>query len=236
MAKLTNAVRPVRAITLDLDDTLWDFAPVIARAEQALYKTIRDKFPRVAKHYAVKDMQSVRQEVLQKNSEISYDLTEIRRLTFNKMLSECGYEPENSKILLEQYLTLRHEVEFFADAIPALDRLSNLCPLLALTNGNADVTRLGIAHFFKGYISAYSARMLKPDPRIFGLACKTLGEVPECVLHIGDNPVDDVLGALDAGLQAVWVNRRGNNWTWERKPHVEVDNLIDLVELLEVQD
>ena len=84
-----------------------------------------------------------------------------------------------------------------------------------------------------GHISAYSAGILKPDPRIFELACQMLGEDPGSVLHVGDHPVDDVLGALNAGCQAVWINRRADTWVHKCEPHVQVQDLTELVDLLE---
>ncbi len=229
-------MRAVRAITFDLDDTLWEIGPVIARAERKVYEEIRNRFPRVAERYDVDGIQRTRQQVLEKHPEIAHDLTEIRRVTFHWMLAGCDYDPKNSHALLEQFMELRHEVEFFADVMPALRRLSERYPLLTMTNGNADVERLGITHFFSGHISARSAGILKPDPRIFELACQALGEDPSAVLHVGDHPVDDVLGALDAGFQAAWINRRADVWIHERGPHAEVQDLNQLVDLLDAEN
>ena len=229
-------MRAVRAITFDLDDTLWEIGPVIERAERRVYEEIRNRFPRVAGRYDVDGIKRTRQQVLEKHPEVAHDLTEIRRVTFNLMLAECGYDPDDSHVLLETFLQLRHEVEFFSDVMPALRRLSERYPLLTMTNGNADVERLGITHFFAGHISARTAGFLKPDPRIFELACQMLGEDPGTVLHVGDHPVDDVLGALDAGFQAAWINRHDDVWNHEHEPHAEVKNLIELVDLLDAEN
>jgi putative hydrolase of the HAD superfamily len=56
------------------------------------------------------------------------------------------------------------------------------------------------------------------------------------VLHVGDHPVDDVLGALDAGFQAAWINRHDDVWNHEHEPHAEVKNLIELVDLLDAEN
>jgi putative hydrolase of the HAD superfamily len=226
-------MRAVRAITFDLDDTLWEIGPVIARAERKVYEEIRNQFPRVAERYAMGEIQKIRQQVLEKCPEIAHDLTEVRRVTFRWMLTDGGYNPDDSHDLLKRFLQLRHEVEFFEDVLPALQKLSERYPLVTITNGNADVERLGITHFFEGHISASSAGILKPDPRIFELACQMLKEDPGAVLHVGDHPADDVLGALNAGFQAAWINRCADVWTHECQPHAEVQNLIELVDLLE---
>ena len=49
----------------------------------------------------------------------------------------------------------------------------------------------------------------KPDPRAFLAACAGLGEPPDAVLYVGDEPETDVLGARSAGLSAVLLDRYG---------------------------
>ena len=117
-------MRAARAITFDLDDTLWAIGPVIARAERKVYEEIRNRFPRVAERYAMEEIQNTRKQVLEKCPEIAHDLTEVRRVTFRWMLTDCGYSPDDSHDLLKRFLQLRHEVEFFEDVLPALRRLS----------------------------------------------------------------------------------------------------------------
>jgi FMN phosphatase YigB (HAD superfamily) len=45
------------------------------------------------------------------------------------------------------------------------------------------------------------------------------------VLHVGDDALLDVLAALDAGMQSVWVNRQGASWQHARTPHLSVPSL-----------
>lgn len=65
----------------------------------------------------------------------------------------------------------------------------------------------GLDKYFDVIVSSFEAGYEKPDPRIFAIACARLGLQPEQVLHIGDNPVDDVEGARAAGLAAVHLER-----------------------------
>ena len=226
-------MREIRAITFDLDDTLWEIAPVIARAERKVYEEIQNRFPHVSQRYALEDIQTVREEILEMNPDVAHNLTEIRRRTFRKMLVQCGYEPNESSVLLEQYLNLRHDVEFFLDVIPTLKSLSRRYKLMTITNGNADIERLGISHFFQGHISAGTFGILKPDPRIFQHACELLQEDPSTILHVGDHPIDDVLGALSAGFRAVWINRSDGVWGQSRSPDAEIKNLTELDAMLD---
>lgn len=56
--------------------------------------------------------------------------------------------------------------------------------------------------------------------------------LPEFVLHIGDDATLDALGALNAGMQAAWINRSEALWPHEQEPHVALASLAELVELL----
>ena len=57
-------------------------------------------------------------------------------------------------------------------------------------------------------ISSERVRSYKPDGAIFQAALDDLGLPASRVLHVGDSPVADVKGAIDAGIDVLWVNRR----------------------------
>jgi FMN hydrolase / 5-amino-6-(5-phospho-D-ribitylamino)uracil phosphatase len=103
--------------------------------------------------------------------------------------------------------------------VPAsLQRLGKRYRLFALSNGNADLGRCGIAHLFAGHITAISAGAAKPDGRIFARLAEAAGVAPEQILHIGDDPHADVVGATQAGMHAVWINRDAKVWPQEFDP------------------
>ena len=58
-------------------------------------------------------------------------------------------------------------------------------------------------------------------------------EIPhQQILHVGDNPVDDVQGAVDADFQAIWINRSQNPWPLDAADPHEISDLSELIELL----
>ena len=67
-----------------------------------------------------------------------------------------------------------------------------------LTNGNADLAAIGIAHQFAVSITAREAGHAKPDAPIFHAACRQLRVQPREVLHVGDDPWLDVVGAASS--------------------------------------
>ena len=81
-----------------------------------------------------------------------------------------------------------------------------------MSNGNADLQRCGIADLFDGHVTAIAAGAAKPDARIFAALERMAGVSAEEVLHVGDDPLTDVVGARQAGMQTVWLNRDSRPW------------------------
>ena len=75
---------PVLAITLDLDDTLWPFAPIGARIDQVLYEWMLQHSPATAAMYPVAAMRELRERSFRDNPQLHYDLSALRRLTLRE--------------------------------------------------------------------------------------------------------------------------------------------------------
>lgn len=222
----------IKAITFDLDDTLWEIEPVIAEAEQHTYAWLSVNCPDVTARHSLAEMQAIRQGIAEEFPEHAHDLSQLRRLSFGKIFATTQYEEIWVDRAFEQFMHMRNNVELFPDAVRALNRLAVLFPIASVTNGNADLTQIGIRHHFKAAITATEYGVAKPHPRIFLAACDALRCKPEDVLHIGDHPEHDVLGAAEAGLQTIWLNRRGYAWRHEQKADAEVKDLDELLQIL----
>jgi FMN hydrolase / 5-amino-6-(5-phospho-D-ribitylamino)uracil phosphatase len=195
------------ALTLDLDDTLWPIAPTIARAEVLLQQWLREHAPATAQRFGGAALQALRSEVARAYPEWGHDLGRLRLQTLRQALQSAGDDPALAEPAFEVFFEARQQVHFYADVLPALHRLAARFPLLALTNGNADLAKVGLQGVFTGCISARQVGVAKPDVRIFHAACAHLALPPERVLHIGDDLALDVAGATNAGLGAVWLRR-----------------------------
>ena len=57
----------IRALTFDLDDTLWDNRPVLRAAEQSLYDWLAEHYPRIGRHYNLEAMQQLRRDLLRRS-------------------------------------------------------------------------------------------------------------------------------------------------------------------------
>lgn len=224
----------VRAISLDLDDTLWPIWPTIARAETALQDWLRERAP--ATSALMTDPQvrhQLREQAQQLHPAIRHQLSALRCEMIRLALARCGEDTALAEPAYEVFYEARHQVQFFDDALPALEALAARFPIVALSNGNADVDRIGVGRFFHAGLSAERLGFGKPDPRMFEAAAQAAGVAAHEVLHVGDDAALDVLGALACGMQTVWVNREDHLWTHEALPHETVSSLAELPPLLD---
>ena len=199
-------------LSFDLDDTLWPVAPVIAAAETELWRWLAQTYPAATRNHTVESMRSLRAEVAAQFPAHGHDLTFLRREALARQFRAAGHPEALADEALEVFLAARNRVEFYPDVQPALARLRARHRLYALSNGNADLVRCGIAPYFSGHVTARGAGAAKPDARIFAQLLQMAGVAAADVVHVGDDPLADVVGATRAGMQAVWINREGREW------------------------
>lgn len=223
----------IRAITLDLDDTLWPIWPCIERAEQVLHAWLLQHAPATAALYAdPHSRRSIREETEQRWAAQAHDLSLLRRESIRITLERAGEDTALAEPGFDLFFAERMRVTLFEDAIPVLDWMAKRWPLYAISNGNADVRRVGLGDYFSGSVNAREAGVGKPDPKIFLMAAQALDVAPEQILHVGDDAALDVLGALGVGMQAVWVNRSEHLWSYAQHPHATVASMSELRDLL----
>lgn len=222
----------IKAITLDLDDTLWPIWPAIERAEQALDDWLGLNAPMTAALFSNPSArQDIREHVTRSRPELKHNLSAIRREAIRLALYRSSENPLLAEPAFDVFFAERNRVTLFDDALPTLEFLSSRFPIVAVSNGNADIQRIGIGSYFTASISAQQFGVGKPDPRIFHAAAGA-AEVQPCeVLHVGDDATLDVLAALNCGMQTVWVNRADHLWTHPAEPHETVTTLTELCEL-----
>jgi HAD superfamily hydrolase (TIGR01509 family) len=198
----------LQALTLDLDDTLWPVWPAIQRAEAALQGWLREQAPATVAAHDAAAMRALRVAVMHERPDWVHNLSALRRECIRRALLAAGDDPALAGPAFEVFFAERQRVDLFDDVLPALERLAARWPIVALSNGNADVNRVpGLGRLFHGAVSAQALGVGKPAPAAFVEACRLAGADPASTLHIGDDAALDVDGALDAGLQAAWICR-----------------------------
>ncbi|MFW9605731.1 MAG: HAD family hydrolase [Pseudomonas sp.] len=224
----------VRLITFDLDDTLWESGPTLRAAEAEQFAWLALHAPQLD-HGAARYAQH-RQRLLQADDSIRDRPSEWRRRCLEAILLDTGYAPEQAAALSEQaflqFLQARQRVNLHPQALPVLRALGARYPLGVLTNGNADIRRIGIAEHFQFAFNAEAFGVGKPNPRIFHAALAAAGVDAAHSVHIGDHPLDDITGAQRAGIRAVWFNPRAQQWQGQGQPDAEIRCLSELPDVI----
>lgn len=219
----------IKAISFDLDDTLWAVGPVIRTAESALRHWISANYPRVFEVLDEATIKNLRREVMRAHPQNAHDFTFLRKQVLKSMAEAAGYTSAMVEPAFEVFDDMRNRVDLFPGVEALLKRLSDEYVLIGCSNGNASLQKTGLDQFFDAHVSARSAGAAKPDQKIFAAVVSALQLSPGQILHVGDDPLADVKGARDAGMPSVWVNASGDDWPTEHgESPVTIASVIDL--------
>lgn len=201
------SVDSIRLVTFDLDNTLWDVETVIRGAERALQGWLSEHAPRVRDEHDANAMMAIRQALVADEPGLAHNLSELRRRTIEAALRRSGYDDAEAKswTAFELFIHHRHQVEYYPDALDILGELARSYTLVALSNGNADIERLGLDHVFSESFSAARVGRSKPAPDMFQAALTWAGVAPDKAVHVGDHPRDDIDAASAVGMHTIWV-------------------------------
>jgi 2-haloalkanoic acid dehalogenase type II len=228
------AVHRIRAITLDLDNTLWEIDPVIYRAEETLWAWLGEHYPRIHQRFSANDLLRLRHEVMEEHWELHFDFRFLRKKVLEQVAVRSGYDASLVEPAFNVFDDVRNDVELYPDVMEELQTLFSRFTVVALTNGNSNLEKIGIRHLFHGVVTAVSAGAAKPEKRIFDAAAAETGVAPDEILHVGDHPETDIDGARQAGFRTAWINRNGDSWPDELPaPDATVADMTELRELLE---
>lgn len=213
-------------ISFDLDDTLWDAGPVLMRAEELQYAWLRAHLPRITAAHSLEQLQGLRRELARAEPTLAHDFTRLRIAALKVLCAQHDYPATRAEEAVEVFLDARSQVELFAEVDAVLRQLAQRYRLVALTNGNTDLVRAGVHHYFEFALSPADTGTSKPDPRMFEAVLARAGVAAHAALHVGDEPRYDVLGAHNANIRSVWVNRTAREWPagWPRA-HAEITTL-----------
>jgi len=200
-----------KAILFDLDDTLWPIAPVIAEAELTLHAWLAEHAPGVPRHFSVEQLRLQRNALAAARPDLHVDLGALRRAGLEAAFAHAGEDVGHVDAAMQHFFAARNAVTPYDDVLPGLLKLRHQVVLGTISNGNADLEVIGLAHHFKVSLAAGDFGRAKPDPAIFRAACEALGVAPADAVYVGDDLKLDVEGAQRAGLRAVWLNRTGSD-------------------------
>lgn len=131
--------------------------------------------------------------------------------------------------LLEMY---EDDIETYPEVVEALDLLTQNYELVVTSNAAReflDIELFDLSDYFRDIFSATSDfSEVKKSPLVYSAICKRLDALPFEVLHIGDHYHYDYESPIQAGLDALFLDRRG-----ERCGREVVGDLMEAVEMID---
>ena len=216
-------------ILFDIDDTLIDHSKAEKTASLSFGNQYRDDIP----NYDPNGFS----ERWRKEAEIHFkdflsgkiSFLEQRRKRIRGIFDNQSSSDNQIDLIFEDYLRFYEESwELFPDVIPFLE--SNAEEEFAVLSDGAQrqqelkLQKTGILPLFSFVLTPESTEMSKPNPALFVKACEIADADPSQTFYIGDNMQKDAIGAYQAGLNGVWLNR---NMTQTGYSIYTIENLTD---------
>ncbi len=226
----------IKLVTLDLDNTLWDVDSIIVQAEAEMVAWLEAHVPDCVALYQSDALGEVRDEVFAQHKDRAHDLSFMRTAVLQTLMQRAGYGDTEARQLagraFEVFFEGRNRVVLFPGAEDMLTALAERYTLFALTNGNADIDKAGLAAYFQGAFSSADVGVKKPHARMFEAPLQRVDVAAHQAVHVGDHLVDDVQGAAGVGMHTVWVNLNDAMHEGDVHPTHEVSDLEQVAEVI----
>tara|TARA_R110002110_G_C13470513_1_gene720856 strand:+ start:97770 stop:98486 length:717 start_codon:yes stop_codon:yes gene_type:complete len=224
--------RNIDVITFDLDNTLWDVEPTLIKAEQVQRDWLLQYRAGTIEHYDHDQLWEFKKGVWKRNPQLAHHVSQMRIQMLYELQIAAGYGDAEARTGAEQafavFLAERHKVVLYEEALEVLELLAREYRLGALTNGNADVYKTDAGEYFDFAFLAEDIGRSKPHPDMFHAAIAKAGVLAENIVHVGDNPEHDILGARSVGMHTVWMNSQDEKWSGDGSADYEITNLKQL--------
>lgn len=224
-------------ITFDLDDTLWDVTPVITRAEEAMMAWLEANHPELCQVYDASQLRAIKDKILLMQPELQYQISLLRVLSLSSAFQGLGYDAHaansSAQAAFEVFIKVRNNIDFFDATVETLKQLKSSYRIGALTNGNASTDKVGLGEYFEFCINGEAINSNKPAPLHFEQAKTVTGIDYQQMVHIGDHPEHDILGAQKLGVKTIWANLKNQKWQARWQADEQITHLNQLPAAIE---
>ena len=223
----------IEVVTLDADQTLWDFQKVMQHSLHCALSELKEADPEAASKLDIEKMIEIRDRVAEEMKHMASHEA-VRLEAFRQTLVEIGRSNDALAAQLHRvYMQHRFEdIELYEDVLPTLTILRERYKLGLLSNGNSDPARCGLDGMFSLVVFSQDCGVEKPDPEFYRIAVEEAGCSKEELLNVGDSLYRDVIGAANAGIRSVWLNRKHVEIPPGMKVDYEIHSLTELLKIL----
>ena len=234
--KFYKSLHPFKAISFDLDDTLYDNHPVIKKAETDFLVYLTSTYQELEQLDARK-LNLYKKLLIKENPALQHDVSLWRKEIIKRVMVVYGISMVNAikyaERALQKFLQLRSDFTVPPESILLLKELALHYPVVAITNGNVDIKQIGLDDAFQFVLKAGNGMNSKPDIALFQQAALALDIAVEDLLHVGDHLLTDVYGAQNNNAQAIWFNPKAKPLDKAKLlPTVEISDLKHLLKLI----
>ncbi|TFB80858.1 HAD family hydrolase [Terrimesophilobacter mesophilus] len=217
----TPAAAPSFSLVLfDLDDTLFAHTEAVGLGVKAHRSALGGAFADADETAELARWHALEEEHYHRYLAGDIDFLEQRRARVRGFVAPYGIELDDVAAdgwYGDYYLEYERAWALYDDTLPCLDALNEALPGVrfgVVTNGELDyqslkVTAVGLDRLFEHLIASGELDFAKPDARIFEHACSVFGVEPGSAAYVGDRLHTDAIGAANAGLTGVWLDRAG---------------------------
>lgn len=227
-------MKKYNTLFIDLDDTLFDFTAASREAFRETYELLGyecffESFDQFLRIYEPRN-----KELWQEYNAGRISKEQLNKMRYNYPLEAVGHPDENlgTRFCVEALGRIPHKNMLLPGALELLDYLSVKYELFILSNGFVELqskkmATTGLTKYFKRLILSEEIGINKPDPALFEYALKVSGAQKSSTLMIGDAFESDILGAANAGLDQMFLNRNGEK-NLSFRPTFEVCRLSEI--------
>ena len=206
----------VRAVLVDLDDTLVDHRHAIRTALSTLHATDA-RLQALEFDFLLAEWQRVLEEMHDAVALGKLPIHESRIIRYRHFYQLAGSPVDQAEALriadrhMATYMASRRVVPGAVELMEALKRNARTAIVTNNTVREQDekLETFGLWPHVDVLVTSEELGTTKPDPAIFRAALERLGVTAEEAVMVGDSWQNDVVGAAACGIRAVWLNRDG---------------------------
>lgn len=241
--KCYRRLAPFKAISFDLDDTLYSNFPVMMATDEKMAAYFNKILPQYIDDKIVHNTTynfhfwlPYKQQALSINKQLIHDVAAVRVESYYIGLIDLGVEPLQARQIAEDALVHfdlhRSNFDVPKNVHNLLADLANRWPLVAISNGNVNTNLININQYFTYVYHAGPNYKQKPCDDMFVQACCDLAIKPNELLHVGDCGYSDILGGVLAGCQTALVSSYDVGKPLSILPNIELCDVAELHRLL----
>lgn len=231
--QIFKKLNEIKAISFDLDDTLYDNRPIIIAAVQAQNDYLKqlDLWPKTAEFW-----HDCRNQVIVEQPHLIDNVTMWRQCALYFGLKQIGYCDADAKhhanMAYQAFAEARSNIIVADEVLLLLKALRTRFKIIAITNGNVDVDQFNLKGHFDLVLMAGRDGKAKPHPELFDLAARHFDLSLGHILHVGDSLDTDVQGANIAGCMSAWLENQFTPYRYKGLAHLTIKEISELQQLL----